>query len=186
MPKGTPLTRKCPRCKRGAWRKPRAVLGVQRTGDVEARITRGSHKGYGSGRTFWGHRGEMLCLDCNHRWFSTHPSSGAIRCSRDDCPGPWTHGAKAQPKARRLAAIAAWINANLSELEAVVEEGYSNTDRKIGRLRWPGKGRRGTRIIVRRKRDRTVMLDHNAAEVYRKNAEVEAWLTKYIEARSKR
>ena len=38
---------------------------------------------------------------------------------------------------RRLSTIAKWINENLPELYAVIEQGYCNTDRKIGRLRWP-------------------------------------------------
>lgn len=79
-------------------------------------------------------------------------------------------------KARRLPAIAAWINANLAGLgiAARIERGYCNTDRKIGRLRRPGKGRQGNRLIVTH--GGSVVLDHNAAETYRTNSEVEHWL----------
>lgn len=77
--------------------------------------------------------------------------------------------------ARRLSTIAKDINDNCDGFTAVIERGYCNTDRKIGRLRWPGKGREGTRLIVRNANGK-VVFDHNAAETYRTNAEVEAWL----------
>ena len=80
--------------------------------------------------------------------------------------------------ARQLATIAKWINENVSTLHARIEPGYCNTDRKMGRVRWPGKGRTGNRLIVTRYR--TVVLDHNAAETYRTNAEVERWLARWV------
>lgn len=80
--------------------------------------------------------------------------------------------------ARRLKTIARWINENVPELTAVVEKGYANTDRKIGRLRWPGKGRTGNRLVVRR--NAVVVLDHNSAETYRTNSEVEYWLERWL------
>jgi len=85
--------------------------------------------------------------------------------------------------ARRLATIARDINDNCDGFTATLEKGHCNTDRKIGRLRWPGKGRTGTRIIVRNAQGKRV-LDHNSAETYRTNQEVEDWLEKlkrYIE-----
>ena len=94
-------------------------------------------------------------------------------------------------RARRLAAIAAWINENLPDLLASTEEGYCNTDRQIGRLRHPGKGRRGTRLIVRVRTknkhlsDWPKILDHNGAQTYRCNAEVEAWLENLLADRAK-
>jgi hypothetical protein len=54
---------------------------------------------------------------------------------------------------------------------------------KIGRLRWPGKGRWGNRLVVKRKRGGAVLLDHNGAETYRCNDEVEARLAKYLAER---
>ena len=51
-----------------------------------------------------------------------------------------------------------------------IEQGECNTDRKSGRLRIPGKGRTGTRLIVELKRKRVI--DHNGAETYRRNDEV--------------
>jgi len=84
-------------------------------------------------------------------------------------------------KARRLKAIAKWINENLGGYTARIEEGYCNTDRKISgtRLRNPGNGRWGNRIIV--KKGSEVVLDHNSAETYRKNSEVEEWLEREID-----
>jgi predicted Zn-ribbon and HTH transcriptional regulator len=76
---------------------------------------------------------------------------------------------------RRLATIAREINEDIPGFTATIERGYCNTDRKMGRLRWPGKGREGNRLIVRNEAGK-VVLDHNAAETYRNNAEVEEWL----------
>jgi hypothetical protein len=83
--------------------------------------------------------------------------------------------------ARRLKTIAKWINENIPELHAHVQSTTVSTDRKMGRLRWPGKGRTGNRLVVRRVRGGgEVVLDHNAAETYRTNDEVEAWLARWV------
>lgn len=79
-------------------------------------------------------------------------------------------------RARRLKTIAKYINENWPDYEARIVDGYCDTDRKIGRLRIPGKGRTGNRLQVRRKADKVVVLDHNAAETYRCNDEVEYWV----------
>jgi hypothetical protein len=79
-------------------------------------------------------------------------------------------------RARRLKAIAKHINESWPEYEAKIVEGYCDTDRKIGRLRVPGKGRRGNRLLVRRRSDKRIVFDHNAAETYRSNDEVEYWV----------
>lgn len=76
--------------------------------------------------------------------------------------------------ARRLTQIAKWINEHIPDYSAEIIDGYCNTDRKSGRLRSPGKGRYGNRIIVRK--DGVVVFDHNSAETYRRNSEVEQWL----------
>ena len=86
-------------------------------------------------------------------------------------------------RARQLSEIAREINERFPLLVATIEEGYCNTDRKIKgtRLRHPGKGRTGNRLIVRW-RDLSVLdpqskvFDHNSAETYRHNGEVEYWL----------
>ncbi len=80
--------------------------------------------------------------------------------------------------ARRLKAIAKFVNEE-TEYKAEIIDGYCNTDRKIGRLRVPGKGRRGNRIIIKDSFG-NVLLDHNSAETYRYNEEVEEWLKKNI------
>lgn len=114
-----------------------------------------------------------------------------------------------EPRARRLKEIAAWINENRPELLATIERGYCNTDRKIPgtRLRHAGRGRWGNRLIVRTRGRQTVVryngwgkkpwervtldhytvvLDHNAAETYRQNSEVEQWLAEWIEHNKKK
>jgi hypothetical protein len=80
--------------------------------------------------------------------------------------------------ARQLRTIARDINENHPGLRADIVEGYLNTDTPVGRLRIPGKGRYGNRIIVRRESDGAVVLNHNAADDYRRNEEVESWLAR--------
>lgn len=77
------------------------------------------------------------------------------------------------PKLKTLAAI---INAD-GKFTATIVEGHCNTDRKIPgtRMRHPGKGRVGNRLIVKDKKG-NVVLDHNAAETYRHNGEVVEWM----------
>lgn len=92
-------------------------------------------------------------------------------------------------KARRLKVIANWINTHraLLGLVAVVRATTFNTDQPIPgtRLRHRGRGRKGNEIIVRREDDHDPwsrpLLQHNAAETYRSNDEVERWLTRYID-----
>jgi hypothetical protein len=92
MPKGTPYVLKCPECKRGKWGYPSQIKGVRPTGRVRERKTRSQHCGHGSGgAAFYGHMGEVECLDCGHRWFSTHPDSGRVlnvaeKAARGDGP----------------------------------------------------------------------------------------------------
>lgn len=75
---------------------------------------------------------------------------------------------------RRLKTIAGWINHQYSdELEAYTEKGHYNTDQKLRKDRW------GTRIIIR-SRSGEVLLDHNSADPYRRNSEVEDWLTQWL------
>ena len=88
MPTGTPYTLKCRRCKRGMNRELLhlrdfyvGAARVQPTGRVEAKVTRSKHTGHGNGgASFYGHRGEVRCLDCGHTWWSTHPRSGRVEC----------------------------------------------------------------------------------------------------------
>lgn len=107
-------------------------------------------------------------------------------------------------KAPRLKKIAEWINEHTT-LFAEMDRGYCNTDSKVAgtRLRRPGKGRHGTCIKVfecedhkwelvrkpfhhfnrkdhKRKYPSGPLLDHNAAETYRRNSEVIFWLRIHI------
>ena len=86
--------------------------------------------------------------------------------------------------ARRLKTIAKWINENLAEkgFMAKVEEGFCSTDRKLSgtRLRRPGKGRTGNCLKVYRAGREYPIFEHNAAETYRTNEEVERWLERLI------
>lgn len=84
-----------------------------------------------------------------------------------------------------IKSLAAEIRALWPELDVRVERGYCDTDRKIPgtRLRRPGKGRWGSRIIVRDPAQPTppfglgrMILDHNNAETYRTTSEVRAWI----------
>lgn len=80
------------------------------------------------------------------------------------------------PRAPRLKQLAAEIEKKFPELRARIERGFCNTDRKIGRLRWPGKGRHGNRLIVVDRKSGKVVFDHNAAETYRANSDVVRWI----------
>lgn len=112
------------------------------------------------------------------------PQAQAVSASRSRADHG--SGARLVKRARRLATIAKWINENVAELEAQIVSGYCNTDRKIGRLRHPGKGRTGNRLIVKLRKTGETVLDHNAAQTYRSNGEVEDWLKGWLERRPKR
>ena len=84
-------------------------------------------------------------------------------------------------KARRLKDLADVINEQYPDLVARVEPSSCNTDRLVGRLRKPGRGRKGNRLVVRWRHlppldPEGLVLNHNSAETYRRNAEVERWL----------
>jgi len=62
------------------YRQLRRDKGTRPTGRVEEKVTRSKHSGHGKGGAgFTGHRGEVECLDCGHKWYSTHPRSGRVR-----------------------------------------------------------------------------------------------------------
>jgi hypothetical protein len=74
--------------------------------------------------------------------------------------------------------LAATIRARWPYLDVEVTQGHASTDRKIGRLRLPGKGRTGSRLIVRNTKGE-VLLDHNQAETYRRVSDVVEWMERY-------
>ena len=83
--------------------------------------------------------------------------------------------------ARRLKTLAKEIN-KIEGYTAEIVKGYCNTDRHISgtRFRIPGKGRYGNKLIVKDK-EGNVVLEHNAANTYRYNGEVEVWLEYLLE-----
>lgn len=104
-------------------------------------------------------------------------------------------------KARRLSAIAAWINARseILGIRADLHKVSVSTDRPLPKgLRFrvhTGKGRSGNELriyAVRALRERTpfgprrhgagdLVHRHNAAETYRSNDEVERWLKHFVD-----
>lgn len=83
--------------------------------------------------------------------------------------------------ARRLKTLARIIEDELGYTTRITRA-HVNTDRKIGRLRSPGKGRVGNFLEVF-DADGNLIFSHNAAETYRHNDEVENWLGKAIKER---
>ncbi len=83
-------------------------------------------------------------------------------------------------RGKRLKTLAAFINKNLP-YSATIVEGYCNTDRHIPgtRLRSPGKGRYGNKLVIRN-RTGCIVFEHNAAGTYRYNLEVVEWIEKKI------
>lgn len=77
----------------------------------------------------------------------------------------------------RLKTLGRIIEETFPGYTAKIEQGYCSTDSKIPgtRLRREGKGRYGNRLIVRNV-EGEVVLDHNGAETYRANWEVEEWI----------
>lgn len=73
-------------------------------------------------------------------------------------------------------------------LEVRVERWRADTDRKVGRLRWPGKGRDGSRLLVydRKKDPLRPIYDHKNSETYRCCADVRGWMERYALLRKPR
>lgn len=109
---------------------------------------------------------------------------------------PWqTWTPPRQPKPPTLKTLAAQIEKEFPDLVAIVYPanhplgGFCNTDRKIPgtRLRRPGRGRRGSRLVVSIRPghgDGRIVFEHNAAETYRTNAEVVAWIERERRSRA--
>ncbi len=78
-----------------------------------------------------------------------------------------------------IRSLAEEIKKRWPQLDVQVERSEVSTDRKIRgtRLRHPGKGRKGMRIIVRSKGK--IVLDHDNAETYRRTADVRDWMDVY-------
>ncbi len=85
--------------------------------------------------------------------------------------------------ARRLPKIAEHINGSPQlGLRAVIEKGHYRGDRKPRGFRYitsPGKDRYGNRLKVWFQATGELVFDHNSAETYRSNDDVERWLAKW-------
>ena len=96
------------------------------------------------------------------------------------------------PPTRTHRQLAAWINANELTFEghavaAKIEPSYTNTDRKIGRLRWPGKGRRGLKLTIWYERlGRQPVFEHDSSETYRRHKEARWWCETNLERKRRR
>ena len=90
-----------------------------------------------------------------------------------------TYGREKSPKLKQLMIF---INKNINNVEAEIEEGYCDTDRHPKGVRWriPGKGRYGNKLVVRNKETREIIYEHNSAETYRQNYEVCQWICKQL------
>ena len=94
------------------------------------------------------------------------------------------------PPTRNHRQLADWINANKLVddqgrlVEARVDSWRTNTDRKIGRLRWPGKGRQGLLLEIwpvgavfypdQR------LFRHESSGTYRRHREAREWVERNL------
>jgi len=83
---------------------------------------------------------------------------------------------------RTLLTLSRIIQAQRPDWYVSCERWRTSTDRQIGRLRWPGKGRAGYRLTVSESlQDNLVgghLFRHESGETYRRNAEVVEWMTR--------
>lgn len=100
----------------------------------------------------------------------------------------WNPGFNEKPIPPRLSVLTTFIRETWPELTVTLEPWTSSTDRKIGRLCWPGAGRKGKRLEVKYRRRvagdplgvyRT-LLSHTSSETYRHNGEVCEWIVKRL------
>jgi len=100
---------------------------------------------------------------------------------------PWKPGARkaltelcrGRKRAPSLDQLARFVNSRMDGYSARVRRTSVSTDRKVGRIRYPGAGRTGNRITVTH--DGKTVIDHNAAETYRYNGEVVQRLAEILE-----
>lgn len=91
------------------------------------------------------------------------------------------------PPTRDHRQLAAWINASRLKSEtgrpvrARVEPSYTNTDRMLGRLRRPGRGRRGLKLAILEHDDiHRVLFEHDQSQTYRRHAEAREWIERNL------
>lgn len=107
---------------------------------------------------------------------------------------------KILPPTRTARQLAAWVNAHpvvdggRRRVRAKVERSHSSTDRQIGRLRWPGKGRSGVRLTLYAydsNNDQTGGLpveiyQHDTSETYRTHDEARQWISTHLTLKRRR
>lgn len=88
-----------------------------------------------------------------------------------------------------IRSLAEEIRRRWPSLLVEVRKSHASTDRQYGHVRWPGKGRDGTRLIVRDPaqmeppdwgekptNEPRILLDHDNAPAYRRSDEVRRWI----------
>jgi hypothetical protein len=100
-----------------------------------------------------------------------------LKQMKDSYKSRWT---KEIVKAPSLIELARFIS-EVMKLKVELAESWSDTDRSIGRLRSPGKGRHGKRLKVF-KNDQLIF-DHDSSETYRHNTDVCHWILEHSNAK---
>lgn len=77
-----------------------------------------------------------------------------------------------------LKALGRYVEERFPFLRVEIGKGYCNTDTRVAGTRFirRGKGRTGTLFTVFRRKTNERVFQHNAAETYRRNSEVERWI----------
>lgn len=101
------------------------------------------------------------------------------------------------PPTRNHRQLANWINEHTLVDDrgrlvcAKVDRVRTSTDRKIGRLRWPGKGRQGLILEIwlvdpphKLSYAERRLYRHESSETYRRHSEAREWVEKHLRRRS--
>lgn len=85
-------------------------------------------------------------------------------------------------RAPQLRVLVPFIHKWLPELEAELVRSHTSTDRKYAgsRIRWPGAGRNGNKLVVKNKATRSEVFSHDASCPDRWNGEVVSWIAKQL------
>ena len=100
------------------------------------------------------------------------------------------------PLTRNHRQLANWINEQQlvdsrgRRVCAKVEQRRTSTDRKVGRLRWPGKGRQGLLLEIwlvdpppKLSYEERRLYRHESSETYRRHSEAREWVEKNLRRR---
>lgn len=90
------------------------------------------------------------------------------------------------PPTRTHTQLAKFINSHKlydtkgREVCAHIQSWTENTDRKIGRLRWPGNGRKGIKLVIWPVGvppwPSNALYEHTSSETYRRHSEAREWV----------